>query len=128
MSTLAFVLASNLGTDFDLGGAVPNKLNIVRQLDSYRYIKAINANSTTSGGGGFDAALEYLLANNTPGSNAVQAAGAVFAPAGGDFEALVLKPWLMASPSASPPGLGLSASAASSLVATLRSSALTSGF
>ena len=114
-------------------GAIVISLN---RLDSYLYIKAINANSTTSTAGGFDALIAFVTATNSPGSNAARCLFATFAvtgigtAAGGDFETQLLA-WLAAATTASPPGVGLSSSSSPTLAATiaaLRTSALGQSF
>ena len=133
-TTLAVVATADLGAAFDMGGAVSGKINLA--LDHYRYVKAINANSTTSAAGGFDALIAYVTASNSQGSNAVRCLFAVFAltgtgtTAGGDFETQLLA-WLQASTAASPPGVGLSSSTSPTLavtIAALRTSALGQSF
>ena len=134
--TQAQITLANLGPDLDIGVRVGSQINVVRQLDAYRYRKAINANTTTAAAGGFDGLIAFVTATNTPGSNAVGCLAATFAPAGtgttagGDFETQLFA-WLAALTTASPPGVGLSSSSSPTLAATiaaLRTSAFGQSF
>lgn len=114
-------------------GLTSGKLaDYLNRLDSYRYVKAINANSTTSAAGGFDGLIAFVAATNSPGSNAVRSLSAIYAPvgtgttAGGDFETQLLS-WLSTATNASPAGLGLSSSTSPKLadiISALRTSAI----
>ncbi len=77
--------------------------DLLGQLDTYRYKKAINANSTLlaavpSGVLPVDAMISYAQANASNGSasSTVMMAATQLASAqlGGEFETLVLSPWL----------------------------------
>lgn len=94
-------------------------------VDTYRYFKAINADAATSAAGGVDAMLAFLDAGGgTLGSNAKRATTAFIATAGGDFETLVLSPWLAAAASATPPGVGIPAAGLAAKITALRQLAL----
>ena len=132
MTALAIVTPGNLGTDFDVGVRVPGKINF--GLDSYRYKKAINASTAIlaalpSGVAPVDAMLTFAQGQTgaSPGSNVMQAATTnIPAPPSGDFETLVLWPWMQGATNASPPGLGLSSTSTptfAAAAASLRSSA-----
>ena len=68
---------------------------IAAQLDTYRYGKALNAAFPAMVPSAVDVLIVFVQANNTPGSAAIRAATAnIPAPPGGDYETLVLAPWL----------------------------------
>ena len=102
------------------GASASGKLaDFLGQLYSYRYKKAINANSTLvgavpSGVLPVDAMIAYAQANassGSAGSSVIMAATEnIQTPSGGDFETLVLSPWLTSlgfTSSSSPTNAGL---------------------
>ena len=87
-------------------------------LDTYLYGKAINASFPAILPTAVDAMIAFTQATNSPGSTAMRAATMnIPAPAGGDFEDLVLEPWLLA-------GVGLSEAEAALTITNLRAAAL----
>ena len=71
--------------------------DLLGRLDSYRYVKAMNFNATTSAAGGFGALVAFVTVTNSDGgSNAVQCLFAVFTvigtgtTAGNGFETQLL--------------------------------------
>ena len=125
-----------LGVGDNGSGVSTSQIAIGALLDSYRYKKAINANATTGtasgGAGGVDAMIAFCRRygasgnGNSAGSNDLQAAMTnIAAPYGGDFETLVLKPWLQGAVAQG--GLGLSTSTSptiAGMVSALRAAAL----
>ena len=80
------------------GAILQDLLNLLLQeltFNTYLYKKAINAALPAILPTAVDAMIAFTEAKNSPGSNAMQAATTnIPAPAGGDFEMLVLAPWL----------------------------------
>ncbi len=102
------------GTRLELGGASGITIDpLALPLDTYRYGKAINAAFSAMVPSAVDVLIAFVQANSSPGSNSMRAVSSnIPAPPGGDYETLVLAPWLATL--TSPPTL-----------AQLRASALT---
>ena len=121
-----------IGVGDNGSGVSTSQMPVGFLLETRRYKKAINANSTLTGAvpSGVlpvDAMISYAQANASSGSAnstvMMAATQPIPAPLGGDFETLVLSPWLTSlgfTSSSSPTNAGL--------ITTLRAAALTLTF